>query len=197
MIIRTMNEQDIEQVNGIERVAWGDSAATLDQISERMRVFPEGSVVAQTSDGKLIGYASSQLVNQISNKSWDLQTDSGTIKATHFETGTIAYGVSMSALPEGAKYSVGAAIIQHYYDIFIKSKRCSVLCLGSRLPGFKRWQLENNGDIKQYLAQSFGGFSRDPELRLYQKNGFQLLWEIPDYYPDVDSDNYGAMIVQR
>jgi hypothetical protein len=197
MIIRKMNEQDIEGVAAIEAVAWGESAATLDQICDRMKVFPEGSIVAQTSEGKLIGYASSQLVNQISNKSWDMQTDNGSIKATHLDDGTIAYGVSMSALPEGAKYSVGAAIIQHYYDIFIKSKRCSVLCLGSRLPGFHRWKQENNGDIKQYLAQSFGGFSRDPELRLYQKNGFQLLWEIPGYYPDVDSQNYGAMIVQR
>ncbi|MEH6444295.1 MAG: hypothetical protein V7784_10380 [Oceanospirillaceae bacterium] len=197
MIIRTMTEQDIEKVNAIEKTAWGDSAATFNQIRERMEIFPEGSIVAEIKTGKLIGYASSQLVNQISNKSWAAQTDNGTIKQTHLDGGSIAYGVSMSALPEGAKYSVGAAIIQHYYNIFIKSKRCSVLCLGSRLPGFNRWQLENKGDIKQYLEQSFGGYSRDPELRLYQKNGFQLLWEISNYYPDTASQDYGAMIVQR
>jgi len=192
-----MKIEDIEAVANIERVAWGESAATLEQISMRARTFAEGSIVAQDATGKLVGYASSQLVDQISTKTWAAQTDEGTISSTHTPSGSIAYGVSMSALPEAANYSIGSLIIRHYHQIYIASGRCSLLCLGSRLPGFKRWHRETQGTIKKYLAQTFNGYSRDPELRLYQKNGFQLLWEIEDYYPDEDSRNFGAMIVQR
>jgi len=197
MLVRTMKIEDIEAVADIERVAWGESAATVEQISLRAKTFAEGSIVAQDITGKLVGYASSQLVDQISTKTWAAQTDDGNISRTHIPTGNIAYGVSMSALPEAANHSIGSLIINHYYQIYIASGRCSLLCLGSRLPGFKRWQSKTQGNIKKYLTQNFNGYSRDPELRLYQKNGFQLLWEIEDYYPDEDSRNFAAMIVQR
>ncbi len=197
MQVRTMNNDDISQVEAIEQVAWGDSAATIEQIRQRLHTFPMGSIVAETGSNKLVGYASAQLVDQISTKSWAKQTNDGTITSTHKPNGQIAYGVSMSALPEGAKYGVGASVIAHYYDIFINSGLCSILCLGSRLPGFQKWHEKTNGDIKCYLNQEIGGLSRDPELRLYQKNGFQLLWEIEGYYPDQQSLDFGAMIVRR
>lgn len=196
-MIRTMTENDIDTVVLIEQIAWGEAAASKEQIQQRFSVFPEGSVVAENEDGKLIGYASSQLVAQISTKSWNEQTDNGYITNTHVPNGQIAYGVSMSALPEAASYGVGAHVINHYHDIYIKSQRCSVLCLGSRLPGFRRWREKYQSDIKAYLIQESGGLSKDPELRLYQKNGFQLLWEIPEYFDDPDSLDYGAMITRR
>lgn len=192
-----MKPEDIDQVVQVEQTAWGDAAATPGQIKQRASVFPEGSIVAEDQNGKIIGYAAAQLVNSISTKSWNEQTDNGCIINTHDPDGQIAYGVSMSALPEAANYGVGAHVIAHYHDIFIKSKRCSILCLGSRLPGFKRFQEKQKEGIKTYLASTSGGYSRDPELRLYQKNGFQLLWEIPDYFNDPDSLDYGAMIVRR
>jgi hypothetical protein len=197
MIIRTMNKDDIPQVENIERVAWGDSAATTAQITQRSQVFPTGSIVVEINGGKLIGYASAQLVNHISNKSWSEQTDKGSISGTHIPHGQIAYGVSMSALPEGAKYGVAGLVISHYQEIFIASGMCSILCLGSRLPGFGKWHRGTKGSIRSYLSKRTRGFSRDPELRLYEKNGFQLLWEIESYYPDEESLDFGAMIVQR
>lgn len=199
-MIRQMRTTDINGVVLVERAAWGEAAASEEQIRERLLVFPEGSIVAENSEGKIIGYASSQLVDQISTKSWNQQTDNGYITNTHKPQGQIAYGVSMSALPEGARYGVGAHVIAYYHDIYIKSKRCSLLCLGSRLPGFKKWHQEHNGDIKAYLSQTpkfSKEFSCDPELRLYQKNGFQLLWEIPHYFNDPESLDYGAMIARR
>ena len=196
-MIRTMKTEDISQVQKIEQIAWGDAAATVDQIKQRSSVFPEGSIVAEDDKVKIIGYASAQLVQSISTKSWEQQTDNGYITNTHDPDGQIAYGVGMSALPEGAHYGGGAHVIAHYHDIFIKSKRCSILCLGSRLPGFERWNKKHQGDIKMYLTQNSGSYSQDPELRLYQKNGFQLLWEIPNYFDDPSSLDYGAMIVRR
>ena len=139
-MIRTMKPEDIEQVLQVEQSAWGDAAATQEQIRQRAAVFPEGSIVAQDAQGKIIGYAAAQRVNSISTKSWDEQTDNGTISKTHDPQGRIAYGVGMSALPEGASYGVGAHVIAYYHEYFIKGGRCSILCLGSRLPGFRRWR---------------------------------------------------------
>ncbi|TMP81610.1 hypothetical protein CWB73_06895 [Pseudoalteromonas phenolica] len=193
MIVRTMNLEDIKKVREVELAAWGEEAATDEQITQRSLTFPMGSVVVEDENGVIVGYAASQLVDHISTKSWAKQTDNGFITKTHRPDGQLAYGVSMS----GVKNGVGAAVISYYHDIYIKSGLCSILCLGSRLPGFQAWHNRTKKDIKSYLSDQVGGLSRDPELRLYQKNGFQFLWAINGYFSDAKSLDYGALIVRK
>lgn len=193
MNVREITPKDYDAIAELEQIKWGDEAATHEQIKLRAEKFSLGSILVETADGTIVGYAAAQLVNSLSTKSWSKQTDNGNIVGTHQEDGQLAYGVGMS----GIKNGVADAIIGHYYEMFIASGRCSSLCLGSRLPGFSKWHAKNKGDIKQYLANESGGLSRDPELRLYQQNGFNFLWEIEDYFPDQASLDYGAMIVRR
>ena len=194
MKIRTINEDDIREVADIEQRVWGEEGATADQIAARMNTFPLGSIVAELPNGELAGYAVAQFVSHISTGSWADQTDNGMIAKTHRPDGAIAYGVNMSVPPEGARYGISGAVINYYYDEFITKGKCSLLCLGSRLPGYRRWHEKYGGSIRNYLSLTSKGLSIDPELRLYQKNGFRLLWSIPDYFPDNASMNYGAMI---
>ena len=197
MIIREMRETDIEAVAGLEEDVWAGEAAGLDQIRTRWHVCPEGSIVAVLPDGTIGGYAAAQRVRTISTGSWNEQTDRGLIRGTHCPDGPIAYGVNMSVAARAAKFGISGAIIQHYAEIFVRRGGCSVMCLGSRLPGYRKWAARCGGNIRDYLAERRHDHSIDPEMRLYEKAGFRLLWEIPQYFPDQRSGDYGAMIAMN
>lgn len=197
MHIRKMTPGDVASVAEVERTAWGDAAASPETIRGRADVFPDGSIVA-VEKGRIVGYAAAQLTTQISTKSWADQTDQGAIRRSHAPEGRLAYGVSMSALPGVSGEGVARHVIGHYAEVFLGTGRCSALCLGSRLPGFLRWSASagTSGNLSDYVHPSPDGRVRDPELRLYAKNGFKVLWELPGYFPDPDSCDHGAMIVR-
>lgn len=197
MDIRKFEINDLDAVVEIEKKAWASNSASVDMIKTRANVFPDGSIVA-IKDNRIVGYAAAQLVNHISTGTWANQTDGGQIARTHSDEGKIAYGVNMSALPVAASESVAEHVIGHYYDIFIGSGRCELLCLGSRLPGYAKWIKNGNGSrLSEYLKPQDNGRVRDPELYLYQKHGFGVLWGLPEYFPDVSSANAGAMVYRK
>ncbi len=73
-----------------------------------------------------------------------------------------------------------------------------MLVLGIRLLGFSTWTNRTVNGITDYIkARRQNGWSVDPEPRLYQKNGFEVVFEIESYFPCKDSLDYGALIVKR
>lgn len=196
MLIVPITQTDIQEVAALEAQVWGEAAASPGRIRSRADVFPDGSLIARLPSGSLAGYVVVQRVSHISTGSWTEQTDGGLIAATHRPDGGLLYGVNLSVLPEGAKHGVSRALIDYCYETFVRSGPCAGICLGSRVPGFARWAKQNSPNIRQYLSLRSGEFSRDPELRIYQRNGFRLLWALDQYFEDPDSLNYGAMIVR-
>ncbi len=196
MLIEPIKDADIAEVAALEAKVWGEAAASVEQIRARAQVFRDGSLTARLPAGNIVGYVVVQRVAAISTGSWAEQTDNGRLAATHRPDGRLLYGVNLSVLPEGARQGVSRALIEHCYDAFVARGPCVGICLGSRVPGFARWARENGCDIRRYLSTRMGGFSRDPELRLYEKNGFRLLWELKDYFEDPDSLDHGAMILR-
>lgn len=195
--IRNFEPQDLDAVLAVERAAWGEGAADRDQILSRHAVFAPGSIVVTDDGGGVVGYAAAQKVDALSLGDWSAQTDRGLIAATHRRHGAIAYGVGMSALPEAAHRGAARMIIAHYRDLFLGVEACRLLSLGARAPGYARWRAENGGrSFADYLAATRNGYAIDPELRLYQKNGFRICWPLPGYFPDPDSEDYGVMIIR-
>ncbi|AXS40678.1 GNAT family N-acetyltransferase [Breoghania sp. L-A4] len=182
----------------IEQTAWGVNAASAEMIASRARNFGEGSIVVLEGE-RVVGYAAAQLTEHLSTGSWSEQTDGGLITRTHMPAGRLAYGVSMSALPGVGGKGVAWHVITHYARIFLETGRCDSMCVGSRLPGFARWSATpgNSGTLSDYLRSGTDARPRDPELRLYTANGFQILWGLPDYYPDPKSLDAGAMLLRR
>jgi len=197
MEICKMAADDIQQVLRVEKVAWGDMAASPESITTRADVFAEGSIVA-IQGGQVVGYAAAQLTDHISTKSWAVQTDNGVLTRTHKPDGRLAYGVSMSALPGISGEGVAFHVISYYTRIFLETGRCSALCVGSRLPGFARWVEKqcHNPSLANYVQLAPNGRPKDPELRLYAANGFRVLWELPNYFPDRESLDHGAMVIR-
>lgn len=195
MFVRTIRPSDVAEVANVERIAWGENAASPETIARRASVFEQGSIVIVNGDG-IVGYAASQLTDHISTKCWSTQTDDGQIEKTHVASGAIAYGVSMSARPGVSGKGVAHHVIQHYAETYLGGG-CRAMCVGSRVPGFARWQEAiPQGTLSEYLQPMEDGRSRDPELRLYSANGFHLLWEMPGYYPDTKSGGHGAMLLR-
>lgn len=196
MKVRTIQPSDIAAVAEVEAIAWGKNAATPETIARRALVFEKGSIVV-LDDDRIVGYAAAQLTDHISTESWGAQTDNGQIAASHKPHGTIAYGVSMSARPGVPGKGIAHHVIRHYAQIFLGGG-CLALCVGSRVPGFAKWAADrNDASLGEYLVQLPDGRFRDPELRLYASNGFGILWEMPDYFPDEKSAGHGAMMVRR
>lgn len=196
MIIQQIEDKDVADVAALEQQVWGEAAAGADCIIARARVFGSGSLIARLPSGQIVGYAVVQRVDHISTGSWVQQTDNGWIGRTHRQDGQLLYGVNLSVLPQGAKHGVSRALIDHCHGTFVEQGPCVGICLGSRVPGFARWARSNGDDIRSYLAYGSGGRSRDPELRIYERNGFRVLWELAGYFEDPDSLNYGAMILR-
>lgn len=197
MTIEPIREQDVAEVVALDRKVWGEAAASPQQIQSRAATFPEGSLVLRLSSGRIVGYAVVQRVAHLSTGSWDEQTDGGLIARTHRPDGRLIYGVNLSVLPEGARHGASRALIDHVYETFVARGPCAGIGLGSRLPGFARWARDNGSDVRRYLALRTGGLARDPELRIYEKNGFRLLWELPQYFEDPASLNHGALILRN
>ena len=179
MHIRQFQEKDLNAVCEIETIAWGnEGAASAEQIMTRARICPEGSIVAEHLNGEVVGYAAAQRVEQLSTASWDQVTDGGCLRRSHIAGGPIAFGVGMSVLPSAARFGVSGAIIRSYAQVFVRDGGCHLLALGSRLPGHRRWRQQFGGTIRQYLDLQRKGFSVDPELCLYEKAGFRLMWPV-------------------
>lgn len=198
MKVRKLETTDIDCVIKVEQAAWGVNAASAEMITSRAHTFEDGSIVVLEGE-RIVGYAAAQLTDHISTGSWSEQTDGGLIASTHKPAGRLAYGVSMSALPGVGGKGVAWHVITHYAKIFLETGRCDGMCVGSRLPGFAKWSAtpSNSGRLLDYLRSGADGRPRDPELRLYTANGFQLLWGLPGYYPDPKSLDAGAMLLRR
>lgn len=195
MIVRTIRPADIADVAEVETIAWGPNAASAETIAQRAAVFEKGSIVVLDGN-QIVGYAASQLTDHISTANWDAQTDEGQIAGSHRPEGGIAYGVSMSARPGVSGKGVAHHVIAEYTRLYLGGG-CRAMCVGSRVPGFARWcESHPETALKDYVQPGEDGRFRDPEMRLYAGNGFNLLWEMPDYYPDAKSAGHGAMMIR-
>lgn len=195
MNVRTLRPADIPAVAEVEKIAWGENAATPETIARRAAVFEKGSIVVLEGE-VIVGYAASQLTDHISTATWSEQTDDGQIEKSHVPNGSLAYGVSMSARPGISGKGVAYHVISHYAEMYLGGG-CQALCVGSRVPGFAKWRAANpNATLQDYLKPLDDGRSRDPEVRLYNSGDFRVLWGLPDYYPDPKSRGHGAMMVR-
>lgn len=194
MKVRQVKKEDYEGIAKLEEIVWGEGAASVNVIESRHSVFPEGSIVVVDRNNVIVGYAAVQRVNRVCADSWFEQTDNGFIRSTHSANGHIVYGIGMS----GNRYGVSDLLIDHVYQKFISSGECYMIALGSRLPGFSAWKDKSKHNIKEYIqSRREDGYSIDPELLLYQKHGFEVLFEIPNYFPCDESLGYGSLIVRR
>ncbi|MDZ4228019.1 MAG: GNAT family N-acetyltransferase [Candidatus Levybacteria bacterium] len=182
----------------VENTVWpADFQSSVDVFKSRMKVFPQGFIIAE-KEGVIKGFTTSQIVNYDPEikKTWYEITDHGNLVNTHIPSGDSLYVASVSVAPEFQGQGVGTQLIEAQKDL---TKRLGLkrLFLGARIPGYDEY-CKKNGDIsaEEYaIIKGEKGLSIDPEIRFYNRYGLKQEKVIPEYEPDVPSRNNGIVMV--
>ena len=99
--VRQANMKDINDILIVEEEAWPDGLrASKEQFISRIKVFPEGTLVAEEVDeGNIVGVVVTEILNyDVKNPipTWKEATDNGLIEKTHNPNGDTLYGVDLS-----------------------------------------------------------------------------------------------------
>lgn len=144
------------------------------------------------ADGQIIGtlsviHISRENAEQV--KDWEETSGYGTL-STHEPDGDCAFGLDLSVRPDAGEKAGDALIEKGILMSVILENRKGVF-LGSRAPSYRKWAHERT--IEEHV---FGknGRTRDPEIRLYQSEGFRIVRIVPGYMEDPESLNHGVLM---
>ena len=191
---RDARESYIPDLVNLENDIWGVEGADKIKIQSRINVFPRGSIIAELN-GCILGYQSFQYVNERRDDfTWKQITDDGTIVRSHTMEGEYGYGINLTIARKAQCTKLGEALSLVAVSRVIEDNKKGSM-LGSRIPGFRRY-LKKHPQITadEYARLSWKGKPRDSELKLYGELGFELVRILPNYFPDPESLNYGALL---
>lgn len=191
-------EKLLDEVIKVERSAWPpELQATKEKFASRLHIFPDGFFVARVS-GKIQGVTTSQIVTYDPNasKTWDEITDRGMIAKTHDPKGDALYVVSVGVAKDAQGNHVGSKIVEAQKEL-VSNLGLKYLYLGARIPGYNNYCKEHGEiNIGDYLKlKDSDGEALDPEIRFYNRCGLEVKKIISEFEPDVDSRNYGIVMV--
>lgn len=190
---------DVDGLVALENDVWGDGAANHEQLASRIKVFPQGNIIA-IYDGRIVGYVAFEYVDDITNHSaftWADITDNGMIINSHKPDGKYLYGINLSVhnSMRGQHLSLDL-FLKVWANIILNNKKGTFL--GSRIPCFMSYKKRNPGiSAEEYVSLKRMGHAYDPELRLYEKDGLKPIKVLPDYFPDPPSLNYGVLVYRN
>ncbi len=151
------------------------------------------TIYCATKNGVVVGTMSAIYLNEhdaLNAETWEITSADGTF-LTHNKNGDSAFGLDLSVLPSAQGKDVGDQLVEKSILFFVILSGKKGVFLGSRVPGFRKRSATTT--IEDHV---FGknGRSRDPEVRMYQNDGFNVIRIIPGYMEDPDSCNYGVLM---
>ena len=196
--IRQARIEDIPEILSVEKTTWGEeAAATREMLDSRLRIFPEGTLVAEV-DNKIVGIVVTERVNYDSQKdsfSWYEITDNGYIKNSHIPKGDTLYGVDLSVLPDFQKLGIGSKLLETIAKLAIKYNIKQGM-LGGRMVEY--YKHANKISPEEYINLSVktekGVKPIDPEIYFYKRAGLEIVKLLPNYFEDPESFNYGVLL---
>jgi predicted N-acetyltransferase YhbS len=63
--LRCARLDDVNEIETLEELVWGNMRATREMLFSRIRTFPQGQIVAACDDGHVVGYISIQYVHNL------------------------------------------------------------------------------------------------------------------------------------
>jgi ribosomal protein S18 acetylase RimI-like enzyme len=163
---------------------------------QHLSYFPEGQLVAETEDGKLVGTSTALRTTSakaLAPHTWMEITGGGSL-ASHDPEGDVLYGVNIAVDPDHQSSGVGRAL----YDARLRLARelgCSSLVAGARIPGYGRYAHELSPEA--YVRGVVLGHIFDPTLSKQLRVGFEVLGVLRDYAPDPETLGHAALIRYR
>lgn len=198
-IFRVATPADIPNIVKLEENVWGENGASDFQLTSRLNIFPGGNIIAIYED-RVVGYLSFEYVGNVSSRppfSWDNITDFGMICKSHKPNTKYMYGINLSVHKSMSGQKLGFGLtLQAWISMILTNKKG--IFIGSRMPGYHSYK-KSNPDItpEEYIKIKRNGKLRDPELRMYEKDGVCIVKILPDYFPDPPSEDYGVLLYRK
>lgn len=190
---RVASLNDVKKIQLLEAEVWGKNAATIENIKNRIEVFPDGNVIAEKNN-KIIGYVSGVIISEKTaekSKTWYEYTDNGNIKKVFDKNGKLLFGISLTVSNEVRNSGIGSNLLLQIARMAIENNLKAGI-LGGRIPWYykkKDLQVEEYIKLKNESQELF-----DPELRLYTRMGLKVIKVQKDYFKDPESLNYGVIL---
>lgn len=172
-----------------DNAVWGAA-----HLLSHQRVFPDGQFVAVDEQGRILGAASSLIVNMgsdpLRHHTWSGITDSGYF-TNHDVRGDTLYGADVYVHPDARGKGVGAALYE------ARRKLCRRLNLRRILAGGRLWNYGEQADKmspEEYAYRVANGEFRDLVLSFQLREGFELRGVMPNYLRDQRSHNFSSLI---
>jgi len=192
--VRQMTPADVPAVVELQhRVYSDDRAWSSEELTQHLTVFPEGQLVAVDETGRLIGSASSLIIDwddYAESAQWSTITGRGTF-STHNPLGKTLYGADMCVDPTARQRGIGS----HLYDArkqFIRERGLKRLLTGGRIPGYA--QVAQKMTSQDYVAEVVRGRRKDATLSFQLKNGLVVLDVVPEYLDDPESRGFATLL---
>jgi len=164
-----------------------------DQLTRHLEVFPEGQLVVSGPDGRILGSASSLIIDwddYAESANWSSITGDGSFD-THNPLGKTLYGADMGVDPEARKQGIGTLLYEARKDL-IREQGLKRLLTGGRIAGYGA--LAGQMTAKEYVAEVVDGKRRDPALSFQLENGLVVLDVVPGYMHDTDSNGFATVL---
>ena len=192
--VRQMSFTDIQAVIQLQLNAFpGQTPWRPDQLERHIEVFPEGQMVAVDSTGRVLGSASSLLIDwddYAESANWSVITGEGTFD-THNLDGKTLYGADMGVDPEARQQGIGTLLYEARKDL-IRDRGIKRLLTGGRISGYA--DVADQMTAKEYVAQVVDGKRRDPALSFQLENGLVVLDVVPGYMQDTESHGFATVL---
>jgi ribosomal protein S18 acetylase RimI-like enzyme len=197
VIRRQATLDDVDAIFKLDQEVWTEFPGTKEMFASRIKTFPEGNIVAEV-ENQIAGYLCMELVElDLDHKktfTWVEITDNGHLKNSHKENGNYEYGLALPVSPNFQNCGIATRLFLSAWEIGVRANVIACL-LGSRIPDYYKYK-------DQYTPEEYINLRRedgkllDPELRLYERDGFKVVMLLPNYIHDPQSCHYGVLMKQ-
>jgi predicted amidohydrolase/GNAT superfamily N-acetyltransferase len=192
--VRQMSFDDVPAVVAMQRRVYPEELAwTPEELTQHLAVFPEGQLVAVDQAGRVVGSASSLIIDWDDygeEAKWSTITGRGTFE-THNPLGTTLYGADMCVEESARRHGTGSLLYQARKET-VRARGLKRLLTGGRIPGYA--QVSSKITPQEYVAEVVRGKRKDPTLSFQLANGLVVLDVVPEYLEDPESRGFATLL---
>ncbi len=192
--IRNMTPEDIPAVVSLQKRVFPELLSWLaEELQQHLKVFPEGQLVAADESGRILGSASSLIIDwddYAESAKWSTITGQGTFD-THNPLGKTLYGADMCVDPLARREGIGSLFYEARKKM-VRERGLKRLLTGGRIPWYA--QVSHLMTPAEYVAEVVRGKRKDPTLSFQLSNGLVVLDVVPKYLEDAESRGYATLL---
>jgi len=193
-LVRQMTLDDVPAVIELmERAFPGKPPWGPELLVHHLEIFPEGQLIAMDGAGRILGSASSLLIDwddYAESANWSAITGDGSFD-THNPLGLTLYGAEIGVDASARHQGVGTLLYEARKDL-IRERGLKRLLTGGRIAGYD--EVAEQLTPKEYVAEVVAGKRWDPALTFQLENGLVVLDVVPEYMHDIESRGFATVL---